>query len=1422
MALRARFVARRMETKMEHEFANDTERLCGECGAQLSGRQLAEGWCPDCEMRETEESTFGSGGRVEFATSAAKGATLSAAPPKIEWRHQTPSSSGVNKMKNLYAILLLVGTCCAQSIGSGHGSISGSFIDGPGVGQADIALPDFAVVDGSPLQLPIGVNPLAYLSAGAPTHTIYIGDTAHGCPKAPGANGSTSQTYCTYASNNPGGAFDDFTALNAVTSAWDGTYWDVWVTHGSHFDSAMAWTWPYVAATASLVFHSDCTQASPCPGTNDLGYNPRGRQVCSHGMMDSGLNPPLPNMGYRNHGCNGQTMGFPDNSAAIPIQPTSPPYLAANSAYNDAANMFAISTSARSTLASCGSLPAYYCSTTNVTAGAVIRPGFGPMATTGPLATACYGSGGSLTGGPCPTDGINHIILSDAIISPDPLGYNMNVVQLTAMEWGANPNPNPLEPQFVAAAPHDIGIEESYFTSDTTDDGFGINEIASMVTIGCVNCWLNHNYLDGMKRDGSEGHGIVVSPPGPTMLVDNWCEGNSICMWGGGGNVPAVCADGSNPCSNGLLTRNTEAARNRVTYVERQHPSPSGIQTNVVNASSWTCASGALVITLGKTVGTTSSSIYWPTIYVTLPTSGITAQWYTATLSGSTATISGISSCTPGSNVTRARIAGYAYQTWSQAANSGQGGLVNINVSSPAVMNASLTCGGALCDATVYDNPVDKNRRELKESQAIWIDAELYENSAVDGQSGQCSSFSVRACSGISKCTTGVAEAINDIALTNSICRHSNYGYERDARSGNHGLGCWGDTSTCTAAAPGQGTLTGVACDATYNNVIDFRFSPNPNILNAPSNMTGTDVYVYNVGSDLSSLLPNGWYQTENISYGSTIPVYIPSGTCTLGHAYTTQGTLIAANNDDGSGVTTGTHHGVTVNNLLYALGNHYESNGSGAIPAITLSSSTNNFSVNVTMGPATGTACTTAGMSPGQIGAVACAVVTAVNTCPAAIYPVSSRPTPDCPLVLQAEQGDLMNVQCPSNTAFSTGAPKSGGGAPLTIGRPIQDLSVGVTVQPQWFTYIPCPTGGTPCGTLPNPGDTVTCPLEPPTSGQWTTLSTDYGSSGAYNNQSYPKTQYFSHTTAVGVNGVHVGGSNSEYLVDLTFKDGILAPPGSGDTGLPGGISQTCATTTCGFLSPNIDTYTGTSASPCTGSGTNATGITNLGDPATLTFLGVALAGTNLLNYPIWQSGGPTCTGSSYAAHANSAPPNTATPGATVTCSGAPCSTSNYSPDSIGFVGATNTNTYPFSLSDWRLYAVSCSYWTSQGLTCPTTGGIDPNSPYKAGNIFQASDGLDNGFIPAYIANAFARTLRPCLLASGCPTYYHDGPQYEWLTWKCTGTCSSFNVYEDGTLVLTTTNLYAQVYGLAVNSSHTWAVTSANGSVSGLTSQMY
>ena len=1266
-------------------------------------------------------------------------------------------------MKNLLVIVVLAGTCCAQTIETGRGVISGSWTEGVSVTSAmeDIALPNLTPMDGSPLQLPAGVNPLAYLGVGGPTHTIYIGDVAHGCPKAPGANGSTSQSYCTYASHNAGsGALDDLTALNAVMAAWDGTYWDVWVTHGSHFDGATPWIWPdYYGAAGWLVMHSDCRQGSECTGTNDYGYNPAGRQVCSHGGMDQAT-PPVPNMGWRNHGCTGATLGFPATSAAVPITAAAYPFSDTTN-YNDLGNMWTVSTSSNGVIPGGGSV------------GSVIQ--MGAAHTDG--STNCYG-------GPCPNDGVNHIVVEDARIMPDATGYNIYPVDISAVEWTTNPNPAPLMHAFVNAAPHDIAFLEDYFTSDADDDGFGVNLVASQIRVNCARCAFNHDYFDGSKRDGSEGHVISTGPPGPVQYADNWVEGNSIGMWGGGGSTPPV-ADSN---GNGMLTTNVERARNRITYNARWLPSPGGIQARGNTISSWSCAAGTLTLTLANSVGNASGgNIYNPVIYVTGPSgSGIASQWYTATgpLSGSSVSIPN-TGCTTGSGTgggaTAAKIYGFEALT-----QNGQ----PITVTSAAALNA-VACGGSAPCSPVHMNPEAKNRAEWKESQSVWTDGELLENSGVDGQEGQCWSFSIRSCSGVSKCISGQTQAINDFTVTNSICRHANEGMLHSGRSGNASYGCWSDASNSTNCT--NSTLTSVACDSTYNNVIDFTYATRPTLMNAESGLTGTEVYIYGVGSDLAAVMPDGWYQTENINYAATIPVYLPAGaTCTAGHAYSTQGTLVGKKNGDGDGVSPGMHHGVAQNLLIYDIGNHANWNGSGGVMSISNSSSGNNFSVNVTMGPATGTHCTSQGQAGGTISSgVACAYITAINACPAAIYPASSRTTPDCPLLLQAAVNDLMNVQCPNSPGFSTGAGVSasnGGGLPNSRGAYIVDLD---TTNQQWFTYAPNPTSGV----LPAAGTTATCPLEPPNG---LGVPEDAGSSGAYNGQSYPKTMWYDHLTIAGENGAYIGGQSFE--TNLTFMNGILAIPGTGDTN----PSQSCSSLRCGFAVPGSDNYTGPTAGSCTGDGSNTTGITNFGDTATLTLRGWAVSDRSLGDYPIWQNGMPICTQGSYAVNGNSTPPRASTPGTTVTCGGAACSASNYMPDSIGISGAMNTNNFPLNLTDWRQYA------------------LDPSSPYRAGGILGASDGLDNGAITTYIVNAMSRTQRPCLLASGCPTYYHDGPQYEWLTWTCTGTCNSFNVYEDGTLVVTTQTPYAQIYGLGVNTTHTWQVTSPNGTVGGLSSQMY
>src|SRR5208283_3253623 len=154
----------------------------------------------------------------------------------------------------------------------------------------------------------------------------------------------------------------------------------------------------------------------------------------------------------------------------------------------------------------CAGYPSTYCSTTNLpTLGSIIQMTWGSHDSS----TQCYG-------GYCPTDGINHIGIQDAAIVADPTGHSIFPVKISSLEWDMNPNPNPLVNQFAAAAPHDIFFDEDYFTSDADDDGFGVNFIASEIAVGCVRCAFDHNYFDGVKRDGGEGHVLSTQPPGPT------------------------------------------------------------------------------------------------------------------------------------------------------------------------------------------------------------------------------------------------------------------------------------------------------------------------------------------------------------------------------------------------------------------------------------------------------------------------------------------------------------------------------------------------------------------------------------------------------------------------------------------------------------------------------------------------------------------------------------------------------------------------------------------------------------------------------------------------------------------------------------------------------------------------------------------
>lgn len=1399
----------------------------------------------------------------------------------------------------------------------------------------DVLFPDFTQIDGVPFQLPLGFDSMAYTKAGAATHTVFIADGSHQCPKSAsgllggavtgGFGSGTNPSGCGIFSGAVGGTLTLVTAiapanvvsssspLDVVTAAWDGTQWDPWVTHGSTFEygsgfgvGSSPWTWPdHFGATGFLIFHSDCIQSSPCTSTNDLGYNPRRRQVCSHGPiekdeLDIATYGPLPNMGYRNRYCTGSTLGYPAINSPIPVTSAAYP-LTSQSAYNDLANMWTVSSFSNGVVSG-GSI------------GSVLRMGPAHLDSS----TNCYG-------GPCPNDGVNHIGALDAHFKADPTAFLIIPVDLTAQEWTLNPNPAPIVFGFLAAAPHDIVFSEDFFDSDGDDDGFGTNFIATYIRAGCVRCSINHSYIGGgIKRDSAEGHTMSLAPPGPMQFIDDWCEGNSICMWGGGGSTPPVCADqsgGGDQCDDGLRAGNVEAGGGiHVTYNPRWLPSPAGDRGDVATISSWACSSGTVQLTMSGAVGNPAGgTIYSPVIFVeTAPTgSGLTAPlWYTATnltgagIAAGTTIVLTAPGCSAGGSGGGSKVYGFEACV-GQGPASGSGGcpaweqpMGTISMSS---LNA-LSCGSKTygqngipgpgsyfspCDPIVHQNPQAKNLNEKKSEFAAWDDGEIWDKEGVQAQEGQALSVSSRACSGASKCRGGQNEHINDIAISNVIVRHVNEGLLHDGRSHNGSWGCWGDaTSPCPAATK---TLSALVCDSTVASgiAIDFVFSSNPAVLNPPSDLTGTDVYIYNVGSDLAGMMPDGWYQTYNEQYTSTIPVYLPAGlTCnptaepitsisssglvtlqtampiaptagsyvailpgsgdasdigsylvqaspaptattftiiapaacasncgSASQAYHPMGTLAAKTNDDGGGVTPGMHHVITSNVLLYDIGDHTRWNGGGTVSSLTNSSGGNNYSVNVTMGPASGTACTSAGLALGSISAgVTCALITAIDACPAAGVSSNGPALPDCPLLLQAELGDLMAIVCPANQGFSTGSPlaaANGGGLPNGIGSPI----IALDPNQQWFTYAPIPPPGF---TVPSPGTTASCPLEPPNGApKWSlTLAgqlADVGSSGLYNNLSYPKGTWQDHITSVGINGANVTGQSFE--TNTYWLDGILAVPGSGDVNVPGisAGTQACGGAVgCGFKfgpGSGVDTYTGPPSGSCQGylsGGSGCTtldscGITNMGQESALNFQGWSVVDRVLTNYPTWQTATPYCSNDGYAPFENTTPPRVSTPGPSVTCGGGGvCSILNDAPDSIGFVGAMNTNNYPLNLPDFRGYALHSS------------------SPYKAGGILQSHDGLDSSAITPYLINALSRTIRPCPLLAGCPTYFHDGPQYEWLTWSCSGMCSNFAVFEDGVQVFTTSNQYAQIYGLAVNSTHLWNVTTPSGTISNLLTTMY
>lgn len=790
-------------------------------------------------------------------------------------------------------------------------------ITGTGVAVGvDLPLPNFSPA----LTLPQSQPDPGVPGTQTTQQTIYIGNST--CPTAPARTNylgqAKSATVCDYADAIG-------TGLQTTTNDWCAAAdqrWDVIITHGTSFNfGGVAWVWcTKPGATKFLSFHSDTP-------------NPRGRQVCSHGMQDV-VSPPLPDMGQRNHRCIG-FLGAPDVSVPMPITDAAYTF---DASYNDLANMYTLTSTA-----------------TGV--GTVIQLGGASFA--GAVFNDC--------GGPCPVDGVNHIVLEDSRTLPaSSVTSSITVVALYPLEWQVGTTS--LSAHWIGAACHDIGIDHNYFTADADDDGFGTNAITDEVKFACANSWFTHNYADGVKRDGSEDHVLnLTDMVGPALISHNWCEGGAICFWQGGA-VPAVV---------NLLSSSEQFTRNKLTYNLRWAPGPAGLKAFNKAISASNCASNVLTLTVNNSGTSVLTNLV---VYVRGVTGvGVSNAWYTASsITATTVTIP--VTCTNGAGGGgSAKVYGYGS---------------NVNITSAAAMN------GRASPDPVDQAPIQKNRWELKEGQFFVADGNICENSVADGQSGVCQLFSVRAgYGGVTWGIGGETNAVTDVVYTNNIIRHSNQPINSSPRSGASSIKNW--------------TITNVACASDGNSAAITANSGGTNITQQLSNgwggqtTYGSDVYLADIGG--APLLAEGWYATAYPTSGNysndSIVTVIGTGICAPS-ATTTTGTVYGAFTNDGSGVSKPGRRYVIQNTLIYDIGDHTKYNGAGSVSLLAFGGGENNYSVALAVTQVSPTLQVTA-------------TSLAINSCPA---------NQQCPKVFQTSVGDFANVQCPNDIRFSSGPPSSKG----------------------------------------------------------------------------------------------------------------------------------------------------------------------------------------------------------------------------------------------------------------------------------------------------------------------------------------------------------------------------------------------------------
>jgi len=584
-------------------------------------------------------------------------------------------------------VMCLCGLVWAQAGYTGGATWTGGGIWGAGFqsgpGYSDLPLPDFTSQGGVTLSLPqVWVDPLEAFSQTI-SNTVYVGNISNGCPTAPARTNYKSQVksagQCDFADT-------DGTGLATVMSDWAGApdqRWHVVVTHGATFtlncSNGTCWVWNTkyngTAPSKYLTYGSDCTAATPCTGTNDLGYDPPGRQVCSHGVNDY-LMPALPSMGQRNHGCQG-FLGTVPSTYSIPVPVVTPgalgPYTY-DANYNDVANMFTITV-------------------TGATSPISMGPAYTP--TSGSYPQTCNNADPTQIGTDyCPVQGVNHVWMTDIHItsSMNDSTYNQNqysAVDFSAAEWSGAPDATA---GYAGAVANHVGLSQFYLEGAGDDDGFGLPHVINGVKLACSYCAIAHGYIDGVKAVGGESHTVTLNGGiGPVMVADNWIESGSIGLWGGGGGNPAI---------RGNVPADIEARRNRITYHKRWLPPPAGNEPNSKSVQAGgTCSgpSASIIVNNAPGTGATQTNIAATGVY-TAGVTGITNGWYrldSAPVQTTPETIVISATNNPGFSCTGSPTSG---KVWGFAAN--YGGVPAVDV---AAMNSKGTgghpdnAGGYLC-----------------------------------------------------------------------------------------------------------------------------------------------------------------------------------------------------------------------------------------------------------------------------------------------------------------------------------------------------------------------------------------------------------------------------------------------------------------------------------------------------------------------------------------------------------------------------------------------------------------------------------------------------------------------------------------------------------------------------------------------------